>query len=165
MEDWRKIDYGAFQKRRMVQGRQAVYCFSSFNACMHLMVKLGTVPINFVQSMRLNIDVVGKKRKVEQDRRTCIWPDIEVLDSSPTIHHFTLDYPTAIVGGHPISPSTTGGSATTHPSTLTFNLFHFEKIRREDFNIEYSAFRLYDSHSLYRVLAFVLGIFLESGWV
>ena len=69
---------------------------------MHLTVKLGTVPINFVQSMRLNIDVVGKKRKVEQDRRTCIWPDIEVLDSFPTIHHFTLDYPTAIVDGHPI---------------------------------------------------------------
>ena len=69
---------------------------------MHLTVKLGTVPINFEQSMKLNINVVGKKRYVEQDRRTCIWPDIEVLDSSPTIHHFTLDYPTAIVGGHPI---------------------------------------------------------------
>ena len=115
--------------------------------------------------MKLNIDVVVKKRNVEQDRRTCIWPNIEVLDSFPTIHRFTLDYPIGIVGGHPISPSTTGGSATTHPSTLTFNLFHFEKIRREDFNIEYSAFRLYDSHSLYRVLDFVLGIFLESGWV
>ena len=72
MEDWRKIDYGAFQKRRMVQGRQAVYFFSSFNACMHLIVKLGTVPSNFVQSMKLNVDGVGKKRKVEQDRRTCI---------------------------------------------------------------------------------------------
>ena len=69
---------------------------------MRLTVKLSTVPSNFVQSMRLNVDVVGKKRKVEQDRRTCIWPDIEMLDSSPTIHHFTLDYPTAIVGGHPI---------------------------------------------------------------
>ena len=130
---------------------------------MHLTVKLGTVPINFVQSMKLNINVVGKKRKVEQDRRTCIWPDVEVLDSAPMIQCFTLDYPIGIVGGHPISPSTTGGSATTHPSTLTFNLFHFEKIRREDFNIEYSAFRLYNFHSLYRVLAFVLGIFLESG--
>ena len=69
---------------------------------MHLTVKLGTVPINFEQSMKLNINVVGKKRYVEQDRRTCIWPDIEVLDPSPTIHHFTLDYQTAIVGGHPI---------------------------------------------------------------
>ena len=115
--------------------------------------------------MKLNVDVVGKKRKVEQDRRTCIWPDVEVLDSSPTIHHFTLDYPTAIVGGHPISPSTTGGSATTHPSTLTFNLFHFEKIRREDSNIEYCAFILYNFYSLYRILAFIPGIFLESGWV
>ena len=43
-----------------------------------------------------------KKRKVEQDRRTCIWPDVEVLESFPTIHHFTLDYPTAIVVGQPI---------------------------------------------------------------
>ena len=129
------------------------------------MVNLGTVPSNFVKSMKLNVDVVRKERKVEQDRRTCIWPNIEVLDSFPTIHRFTLDYPIGIVGGHPISPSTTGGSATTHPSTLTFNLFHFEKIRREDFNIEYSAFRLYDFHSLYHVLDFVLGIFLESGWV
>ena len=63
------------------------------------------------------------------------------------------------------SPLTTGGSATTHPSTLTFNLFHFDKIRREDSNIEYSAFRLYNFYSLYRVLAFIPGIFLESGWV
>ena len=69
---------------------------------MHLTVKLATVPSNFIQSMKLNIDVGEKIRKVEQDRRTCIWPDIEMLDSSPTIHHFTLDYPTAIVGGHPI---------------------------------------------------------------
>ena len=69
---------------------------------MHLTVKLGTVPINFVQSMKLNINVVGKKRKVEQDRRTCIWPDIEVVDSAPTIQCFTLGDPIAIVGGHPI---------------------------------------------------------------
>ena len=66
------------------------------------MVKLGTVPINFLQSMKLNINVVGKKIKVEQDRRTCIWPDVEVFDSSPTIHRFALDYPIGIVGGHPI---------------------------------------------------------------
>ena len=76
--------------------------FTSFNEYMYLMVNLGTVPINFVQSMKLNVDVVGKKRKVEQDRRTCIWPNIEVLDSSPTIYHFTLDYPIGIVGSHPI---------------------------------------------------------------
>ena len=76
--------------------------FRSFNEYMHLTVKLGTVPINFVQSMKLNINVVGKKRYVEQDRRTCIWPDIEVLDSSPIIHRFTLDYPIPIVGVHPI---------------------------------------------------------------
>ena len=68
------------------------------------MVNLGTVPSNFVKSMRLNVDVIGKKRKVEQDRRTCIWPDIEVLDSSPTptIQCFIVDYSTAIVVGHPI---------------------------------------------------------------
>ena len=45
----------------------------------------------------------GKRgREVEQDRGTCIWPNIEVLKSSTTIHRFILDYPTAIVGGHPI---------------------------------------------------------------
>ena len=76
--------------------------FNSFNEYMCLTVKLGTVPINFVQSMKLNINVVRKKRKVEQDRGTCIWPDIEVLESSTTIHHFTLDYPIEIVGVHPI---------------------------------------------------------------
>ena len=69
---------------------------------MRLTVKLGTVPSSFVQSMKLNIDVVGKEIKVEQDRRTCIWPDIEVLDPSPTIHRFTLDYPIPIVGVHTI---------------------------------------------------------------
>ena len=69
---------------------------------MCLMVKLGTVPSNFVKSMKLNVDVIGKKRKVEQDRRTCIWPDVEVLDSAPTIQCFTLGDPIAIVGSHPI---------------------------------------------------------------
>ena len=69
---------------------------------MHLTVKLGTVPRNFIQSMRLNIDVVEKIRKVEQDRHTCIWPDVEVLDSAPTIQCFTLGDPIAIVGSHPI---------------------------------------------------------------
>ena len=69
---------------------------------MCLMVNLGTVHSNFVKSMKLNVDVVRKERKDEQDRRTCIWPDIEVLDSSPTIHRFTLDYPIPTVGVHPI---------------------------------------------------------------
>ena len=69
---------------------------------MHLTVKLGTVPINFVQNMKLNIDVNRKKIKVEQDRHTCIWPDVEVLDSAPTIQCFTLGDPIAVVGGHPI---------------------------------------------------------------
>ena len=46
--------------------------FSSYNEYMRLTVKLGTVPSSFVQSMKLNIDVVGKEIKVEQDRRTCI---------------------------------------------------------------------------------------------
>ena len=50
--------------------------FSSFNEYMHLTVKLGTVPINFVQSMRLNIDVVQKIRKVEQVRRTHVYSPI-----------------------------------------------------------------------------------------
>ena len=66
------------------------------------MVNLGTIPSNFVQSMKLNVDGVGKKRKVEQDRRTCIWPNIEVLESSPTIQCFTLGDLIAIVGGNPI---------------------------------------------------------------
>ena len=66
------------------------------------MVKLVTVPINFVRSMKLNIDVVGKEIKVEQDRRTCIWPNIEVLDSAPMIQCFTLGDLIVIVGGHPI---------------------------------------------------------------
>ena len=65
-------------------------------------MKLGTVPSNFVQSMKLNIDVVVKKRNVEQDRRTCIWPNIEVLDSAPMIQCFTLGDLIAIVGDHPI---------------------------------------------------------------
>ena len=38
--------------------------FNSFNEYMCLTVKLVTLPSNFVQSMKLNIDVVGKKRKV-----------------------------------------------------------------------------------------------------
>ena len=46
--------------------------FASFNEYMCLTVKLGTVPINFVQSMKLNINVVRKERKDEQDGRTCI---------------------------------------------------------------------------------------------
>ena len=66
------------------------------------MVKLVTVPINFVQSMKLNIDVVVKKRYVEQDRRTCILPNIEVPDSAPMIQCFTLGDPIAIVVGYPI---------------------------------------------------------------
>ena len=69
---------------------------------MRLTVKLITVPINFVQSMKLNINVVEKIRKVEQDRRMFIWPNIEVVDSAPTIQYFTLGDPIAIVGGHPI---------------------------------------------------------------
>ena len=50
--------------------------FSSFNECMHLTVKLGTVPNNLIKSMRLNIDMVGKIRKVEQDRRTHLYSPI-----------------------------------------------------------------------------------------
>ena len=100
MEDWRKL-YKELS-RNIEPCKAGCLFFNSFNEYMHITVKLGTVPINLVQSMKLNVDVVGKKRKVEQDGRTCIWPDIEVLESSPTIHHFTLDYQTAIVGGHPI---------------------------------------------------------------
>ena len=37
--------------------------FSSFNKYMRLTVKLGTVPSNFIQNMKLNVDVVRKERK------------------------------------------------------------------------------------------------------
>ena len=37
--------------------------FNSFNEYMCLTVKFVMVPINFVQSMKLNIDVVGKEIK------------------------------------------------------------------------------------------------------
>ena len=136
---------------------------------MHLTVKLATVPSNFVQSMKLNINVVGKIGKVEQDRHTCIWPDIEVLDSSPTIQRFIVDYPIEIVVGHSICPHQLrevlclSTSTIHHPLTLDF--FHFEKIRHEDSDTECSMFRPYDINSLYRVFAFVPGIFLESGRV
>ena len=40
--------------------------FTSFNEYIHFTVKLGTVPSNFVQSMKLTIDIVRRKRKVEQ---------------------------------------------------------------------------------------------------
>ena len=63
--------------------------FSSFNEYMHLTVKLGTVPINFVQSMRLNIDVVQKIRKVEQDRRTHLY--------SPTLKCLGLPLPSNVL--------------------------------------------------------------------
>ena len=48
--------------------------------------------------------MVERVRKDEQDGRTCIWTNIEVLDSSPTlmIQRFIVDYSTAIVAGHPI---------------------------------------------------------------
>ena len=136
---------------------------------MRLTVKLVTLPSNFVQSMKLNINVVGKKRKDEQDRRTCIWPDVEVFDSSPTIHRFALDYPIGIVVGHSIrlhqlrEVLCLSTSTIHHPLTLDF--FHFEKIRHEDSDTECSMFRPYDISSLYRVFAFVPGIFLESGRV
>ena len=58
--------------------------FSSFNEYMHLTVKLGTVPSNFVQSMKLNINVVEKIRKVEQDRRTHLYgPTLKCLTLPP----------------------------------------------------------------------------------
>ena len=58
--------------------------FSSYNEYMRLTVKLGTVPINFVRSMRLKIDVVEKIRKVEQDRRTHVYsPTSKCLDFPP----------------------------------------------------------------------------------
>ena len=100
MEDWRKL-YKELS-RNIEPCKAGCLFFNSFNEYMHITVKLGTVPINLVQSMKLNVDVVGKKRKVEQDRRTCIWPNIEVLESSPTIQCFTLGDLIAIVGGNPI---------------------------------------------------------------
>ena len=79
-----KLEYvfTEFHNKRKIAGRlfsrNIEWCkagclfFTSFNEYMCLMVKLGTVPSNFVKSMKLNVDVIGKKRKVEQDRRTCI---------------------------------------------------------------------------------------------
>ena len=64
--------------------------FTSFNECMHLTVKFDTVPINFIQGMRLNIDVVEKIRKVEQDRRTHLYgPTLKCLGSP----HHPIFYP------------------------------------------------------------------------
>ena len=40
--------------------------FSGFNGCKPLMIKLSMIPSNFVQSIKLNIDMVGKMRKTEQ---------------------------------------------------------------------------------------------------
>ena len=45
-------------------------------------------------------------------------------------------------------------------STLTLDLFYFEKTRRDDYGIECKAFILHNATPLYHVLAFVLGIFL-----
>ena len=101
---------------------------------MCLMVNLGTVHSNFVKSMKLNVDVVRKERKDWQDSRTCIWPDIEVLDSSPTIRRFTLDYPIPIVCVHPIYLHQLREvlRLPTHP--LLLNLFRFV-LRKSDASI------------------------------
>ena len=40
--------------------------FNSFNVYMHLTVKRGMVPINFVQSMKSNVDVAGRKEKLNK---------------------------------------------------------------------------------------------------
>ena len=83
-----------------------------------------------------------------------------MLGSSPTIQCFTLDYPIAIVVGYPIRLHQLREVRAYPLSTLTLDLFCFEKTRREDYSIEYKAFMLHNVPSLYRVLAFVLGIFL-----
>ena len=62
----------------------------SFNEWMHLTVKFDTVPINFIQVMRLNIDVVEKIRKVEQVRRTHVYsPTLKCLG----FPHHPIFYP------------------------------------------------------------------------
>ena len=55
------------ESSRTIESCKAGYLFfSSFNEYMHLTVKLSTVPSNFVQSMKLNVDVVGKERKLNK---------------------------------------------------------------------------------------------------
>ena len=138
--------------------------FTSYNEYMHLTVKLGTVPINFVQSMRLNIDVVEKIRKVEQDRRTHLYgPTLKCLGLpydpmfKPTLSNCDCCW---------LSNSSPPATRSAYPlSTLTLDLFCSEKTRREDYSIECKALMLHNSPSLYRVSAFVLSIFLESGLI
>ena len=88
-----------------------------------------------------------------------------MLESPPTIQYFTLDYPIGIIVGYPIRLHQLREVRAYPLSTLTLDLFCFEKTRREDYSIECKAFMLYNAPSLYRVLAFVLGIFLESGLI
>ena len=131
---------------------------------MYLTLKLDTVPINFVQNMKLNIDMVEKIRKVEQDRRTHLYgPTLKCLGFPydpmfrPTVSN--CDYCWLSNSSPPVTRSAYP------PSTLTLDLFCFEKTRREDYSIECKEFMLHNAPSLYRVSAFVLGIFLESGLI
>ena len=156
--------YGAFQK--IESCKAGCIFFSSFDQYIHLTVKLGTVPINFIQSMRLNIDVVEKIRKVEQVRRTHVY--------SPTLKNLGLPPPSNVLPQtirlglllviQFVSTSYEKFCAYP-PSTLTLDLFCFEKTRREDYSIECKVFMLHNAPSLYRVSAFVLGIFLENGLI
>ena len=156
--------YGAFQK--IESCKAGCLFFSSFDQYIHLTVKLGTVPNNLIKSMRLNIDVVQKIRKVEQDRRTHLY--------GPTWKCLGLPLPSNVL---PQTirlrlllviqfVSTSYEKFCAYPSsTLTLDLFCSEKTRREDYSIECKALMLYNAPSLYRVLTFVLGIFLESGLI
>ena len=75
---------------RNIESRKAgCLFFNSFNEYMRLTVKLVMVPRNFVQSMRLNIDVVEKIRKVEQVRRTHVY--------SPTLKNLGLPPPSNVL--------------------------------------------------------------------
>ena len=129
------------------------------------MVKLGTVPISFVQSMRLNIDMVEKIRNVEQERRTHLYgPTLKCLG----FHHDPTFYPRLSDCDYcwlsNLSPPATRSSVPIYHPLLPL-ISSVEKTRREDYSIECKAFMLYNAPSLYRVLAFVLSIFLESGLI
>ena len=140
--------------------------FSSFDQYIHLTMKLGTVPSNFVQSMKLNIDVVKKIRKVEQVRPTHVYsPTLKCLGLPPRSNVLTQTIRLRLLLVIQFV-STSYEKFCAYPlSTLILDLFYFWKIRREDYSIECKAFMFYNSPSLYRVLDFVLGIFLESGLI
>ena len=146
MEDWRKIDYGAFQKHRMVQGRQAVYflavstrvCTSWWSSARYLSI---LYKVWGWTSMWL-----GRKEKLNKTDVRVYGLTLKCLTLPPpsTISPYIIQLQLAVV--IPFISITTGGSATTYSYTFTFNFFHFEKIRCENSDTECSMFRLYNAH-------------------